>query len=205
MRVHTVQRARPSKHKRVCGHCQKNIEPGQSYRYAEPRYGPAKYRHSTCPAWRQSELTSGKTAQLLAIQEAAEDAVSAWGREDANELHDALTTAAEEARSLAEEYRESAENIESGFGHRVEKCDELESRADEIEAWADELESAADQLEEFDPEAAAEELREEFKVEGRTDTPEEFRARIEDGVEEKREEWADEQVTTAGDAINNMP
>lgn len=48
---------------------------------------------------------------------------------------------ADAANSVAEQYRESADNIESGFGHPTYQSEELAGKADELESWASELES----------------------------------------------------------------
>jgi RecJ-like exonuclease len=57
-------------------------------------------------------------------------------------VQSALQSAADEIRSLAEEKREGAQNIEEGFGHETEKSQELNDIADQLDSWADEVENA---------------------------------------------------------------
>jgi DnaJ-class molecular chaperone len=45
-------------------------------------------------------------------------------------------------RDLAEEKRESAQNIENGFGHPTYQSEELTQQADDLETWADDIEQA---------------------------------------------------------------
>ncbi len=54
----------------------------------------------------------------------------------------AMTDAAEVVREIAEEKRESAQNIEDGFGHSTSASEELSSLADELEEWATSIENA---------------------------------------------------------------
>jgi len=56
--------------------------------------------------------------------------------------NDALGTAADALESVYEDYRESASNIEDGFGHETQQSQELNETADEIEAWAEEVREA---------------------------------------------------------------
>ena len=52
-------------------------------------------------------------------------------------------------REVADEYNESADNIEQSFPSGCPKSEECRERADELSSWADEVESADfDELEE---------------------------------------------------------
>ena len=93
---------------------------------------------------KSSDLTqSDKLGRMYEAQEMVEAATG----DGQQALVDALNEAAGLVREVAEDYRESAQNIEDGFGHRTYQCDELDERADEVEAWADELENAAQEVE----------------------------------------------------------
>ena len=152
-RVNRVLRAR--KYQGKCGKCGDELTPGAPYRWWKfnSRFGGGG-KHKRCMKQecspRQSDLTaSPKLSRLCSAQEMVEDAMST-GKEA---LHEALTSAAEQVREVGEEYRESAQNIEDGFGHRTQQCDDLDEKADEVDAWADELVGAAGEIEAFEPEA----------------------------------------------------
>jgi chromosome segregation ATPase len=53
---------------------------------------------------------------------------------------------AETIQGVAEEYRESAEAIEEGFGHSTYQSDELNEKADEIEDYANTIQEAAEEI-----------------------------------------------------------
>ena len=166
MRVNHVKSARKTKKARVCGQCQHTVEPGEAYKYAEPRYGPTKIRCSGCH-FRPSDLQdSDKMADLYLAQEGLEDDITAaCYANDPADLPGALNTAAEAAREVGEAYGESADNIESAFTGGSPTADDCREKADSIEEWADALESAAGDIEGFlseleELQAAVEEARE---------------------------------------------
>lgn len=128
----------------TCGKCGKTIEVGQPYKHISPKSGPyggrTLYRCADCPNWNVWEYSyslSARTAQI---------AHDFWGEIDNAETEDdvtgALENAAQAVRDLAEEKRESAQNIEDGFGHPTSASEDLEQVADDLENWADEIESA---------------------------------------------------------------
>lgn len=173
-----------------CGKCGKDILPGSPYKWVEVKrtYGGVRYvRCAACPTWRQSELTSSKMAGVYAMQE--EFDVS--GCQNADELTEAATEAAQAVRDVAEEYREAATNIEEGFGHPVAASEELNEKADELEAWADEIEG-------WQPDDAPEcpVCHGEGTVE-EGDTCEH--------CEEERGEWVSDQADALGDLVQSCP
>ena len=56
-------------------------------------------------------------------------------------MTNALGEAASAIREIAEAKRESASNIEEGFGHETSQSDELNDVADTLENWADDVEA----------------------------------------------------------------
>jgi hypothetical protein len=112
---------------------------------------------------------------------------------------------AEGVREVAEEYRESASNMEEGFGHATSMTEELEEKADELDSWADDVENALDGEDDFDEEAA----RKDAKELADTYDPETAEAptddELDEAVEEARTEWADGIRSTAEDAVNECP
>src|SRR4051794_27431915 len=109
MRVHYVERARKSKKARTC-RCGHAIKPGETYKWAEPRYGPILVwckNHSP----KRSELTSSKLGQVYDAQ----DEFDVSETTSAEEIQDALNTVAEMARGVAEEYSDGIENMPEGL------------------------------------------------------------------------------------------
>lgn len=148
MRVNRVKHAaKPG----ICEVCHGDIRIGQPYNWIKSRYGPKRSRHATCRQFRPSDLTSNdKLSSLYAIQERIEDEASAWGLLESTDLADlvtALDDAAVEAREVADDYRETAENLEQGFGHSTSQSEEIASNGDEVDGWADELEQLSSELE----------------------------------------------------------
>lgn len=135
MRVHYVNSARKSKKPRTC-RCGHTVEPGEPYKWAEPRFGPIKVwckDHSP----KRSELTSSK----LGVVYDAQDEFDVSETKSAEEISDALNAIAETARGVGEEYQESIDAMPEGLqeGHvaeeMTEKIEALESYADSLESW----------------------------------------------------------------------
>lgn len=129
----------------VCDHCHKPIEIGTPYKHISPKSGPyggrTLNRHAACPSWQVWEYSNSLGARLAQIQSAfAEDLA---GAEDADAVTEALSAAAESIREIADEKRESASNIEDGFGHSTYQSEELEQLGDDLESWADEIENVS--------------------------------------------------------------
>ena len=154
-RTATVQdRSQPLDPER-CGKCGTTIEPGDPYKWTEIKmqYGGRRLvRCSTCPTWRPSELSTSKMAGIYAAQEAV--------------------------REVAEEYRESAQAIEDGFGHPTYQSDELNERADELDGWADDVEGV--DFDEWDPDPDDERWEDEDMDSAESDHWDEMWSRLDD-------------------------
>lgn len=199
-RVKTVAKARKSPGE--CPKCGKKIKKGTSYRWWKFRFGGKRIRCTECPGPRQSELTnSDKLSRCYAAGESIQDAIDDFQKdEDVENLRATMESAAEEIREVAQEYRDSAQNVEDGMnGNRMPICDELEEKADNLEGKADEIEQAAADLEEFNEEEAEEEAKEEAK-EGGKDGP-----TAEEILKDKKETWAEEQVSKAEEHTDISP
>ena len=61
-------------------------------------------------------------------------------------IAEALHGAGEQAETLADEYEESATDIEDKVGHSTMISERLQERGDEIREWGDELTQAADEI-----------------------------------------------------------
>lgn len=129
------------------------IAKGQSYYWWKFRFG-GKRVSKTPP--RRSQLTqSSKKAALFDAEDAVVEAIAnvragRWGLSD---LRDTLEQCAEDVRGVAEEYRDSASNMESAFPNGSPKIDELNERADEVEETANELDQIVQDIDGEDEEA----------------------------------------------------
>lgn len=121
------------------------IVPGQAYKHITPKSGPyggtQKNRHAEHPTWMVWEYSSSLSARLAEISHNFWSGQDSWETED--DVQSALDDAASEIESLAEEKRESASNIEEGFGHPTFASEELESLADELDNWASDVQGAS--------------------------------------------------------------
>lgn len=128
----------------ACDRCRKEIHVGDPYKWIKPKSGPyggrMRIRCAACPTWNVWEYSDSMDARLQQISwQFWLDLNSPEGPDD---VQAALDSAASSVRDLAEEKRESAQNIEDGFGHATFKSDELNEIADSLDSWADEIESA---------------------------------------------------------------
>jgi hypothetical protein len=128
----------------ACEHPDRAIQIGQSYKWIKPKSGPyggrQMNRHAEHPSWQVWDYSSSLSARTQQISH------NAWAdfpesATEVDEMTDWAASVAEEIRGLAEEKRESASNIEDGFGHETYQSDELNSTADELDGWADEVEA----------------------------------------------------------------
>ena len=186
MKVTTEDKSQPLPN-RKCEKCGKEIEVGSSYKHVTPKSGPyggrKRVRCSDCPTWQQWDLSNSLSAQVARIQ--FENEVS--DPESSDELTQAAEAAASEIRDLAEEKKESAQNIVDGFGHETSTSEELAQVAEDLESWADELEQ-------FSPSEDAPD-RDDFEEGDEGD--EEY--------DEAMEAWRELVVSEYDDVLNNSP
>lgn len=128
-----------------CGACSKPIEVGTPYKHVSLKSGPyggtTLRRHEGCPNWKQSELTMSKMSGVYAAQEDFEDRIDDCNSvEDLEALRDDV---AEQIKAVGEEYGESADNIEDGFGHETYVSTELREKQEALEGWGDDIESVS--------------------------------------------------------------
>jgi hypothetical protein len=128
---------------RKCGKCGLEIKPGMPYKWIKPKSGPyggsMMVRCEACPTWNVWDYSSSLSARLAQISH------DAWNDfpEDAtteDEISEWASGVAEQVRDLAQEKRDSADNIRDGFGHDTYQSEELDQVADDLEGWADEIE-----------------------------------------------------------------
>ena len=172
-----------------CESCGEDINIGDPYKWVKPRPhratpGRKRSRHSACPGWKQSELTSSAVlSAIYGAQESAESDFAVAGvptDEDSTDdftsaLEGALQSFASEIEGASEMRREAADAIAEGFGHETSTSEQLVDDAEALESWAQEIEQVS-----FDS----------FSGEN---------------TEEALEDWADEQRGKAEEAIYENP
>lgn len=208
----------------TCGKCGETIQVGQPYKWIKPKSGPyggrLMVRCGTCPTWQVWDYSSSLSAQVARIEHDATNAVG--GCEDPSDVEALLNDAAESIRELAEQKRESAGNIEDGFGHATYQSEELEQQADDLDGWADEVEDAEvpdqdDFLDEDDVDC------DECQGTGQVDNPdwdeddEDSEAEVEcpeceglgqvenDDPDVDLDEWREAVMESVSDALGNCP
>jgi hypothetical protein len=128
----------------TCTACQQPIEVGTPYKWIAPKSGPyggrRMARHEGCANWQVWDYSSSLSAQLSQVSYDFSLAVDQ--AESPDDVTSALSDAASAITDIAEQKRESASNIEEGFGHATSQSEELESTADSLEEWAQEIETA---------------------------------------------------------------
>jgi hypothetical protein len=244
MKTHYVKHA---KKPQVCGKCGAKIMPsrdekqsvtdkrtgktkkkivrvlGDSYSWIKFNRGPKKIRCSkpAC-AFRASDKTGGKMSGVYAAQESAQDAIAGWDSNDVDDLKQILSDAAEEIKAVAEEYGESADNIEQAFTGGSATADECREKAEGLGGWADELEGV--DFEEWDGPDEEEDACAVCETEIEQDAEGNWKhcaeaalaeeqdkdhdaepAVAKNSNEQTREEWAEDQRNTAEEAIGDCP
>lgn len=135
MRVHSVSRARKSKARRVCGRCGHEVQPGESYKYAEPRYGPKKF-------WckdhypKRSELTSAKIGAAYDLQ----DDFDVSSCEDIVDIEGAVQDVISGAEEVRDEYQEGLDAMPEGT-ESSPIAEQAQEMIDALEEWTDALET----------------------------------------------------------------
>jgi hypothetical protein len=136
--THTVKAAQKAQR---CNTCGQPIEVGQSYKWFKmklARGGVKKSYHPGCNI-PPSHRTTSRMGQIWDAQEVASNGI--FGAESLADIEAELQSFAEAVRSVGEEYTESADNIESGFGHETFQSTELRERGEALDSWADDLEN----------------------------------------------------------------
>lgn len=139
MRVHYVGKARAARTPRRCISCGHEVQPGEPYKRAEPRYGPMLIWCASCTP-RASQMTSSKLSTVYAAQE--DFASEIEGLDNAADIEAALVTVAEAAEEVAQEYQESIDAMPEGLQEGPtaeemrEKIDLLEGYAQDLQAWS---------------------------------------------------------------------
>jgi hypothetical protein len=129
----------------TCASCSKEITVGSPYKHMSIKTSPTSSRKlircADCADWHVWEYSNSTSARCAQIVWEAETALA--DADDSDEATDIMQAAADAARELAEEKRDSASNIEDGFGHPTQQSEELTELADGLEEWATSLEQAS--------------------------------------------------------------
>jgi hypothetical protein len=128
----------------ACDYCRLPIMPSDPYKHVSPRPGPftrgrTRRRHASCPTWTPGELSFSRMAPILDAQR--EWDISAC--ETVEDVQEKARAFADVVNEVAVGYEESAENMESGFGHATGISDDLKQKANDLQAWGDSILSEA--------------------------------------------------------------
>lgn len=199
----------------TCEACRQPINIGDPYKWVAPRAhraakGIKRNRHTSCPGWKPSELTSSPhLATIYAAQENADKemaAISIGSVDEAESVVEVLeqiaTDFAESIMEAAESYGESADAIEDGFGHETYQSDELREKSEAVEGWADEVASFS--VYPFDEEFVCDDCGEPESVEEHEDEEhEDYHEYVAD--EGPLQDWLADAVDELSDLIGNNP
>lgn len=191
-RVH-VKKARKSKKVRKCGECQHEIQPGEMYKYARqrvgyPRFGTVvRYWCADHYPGRYEFIQSAKRRALAEATDTLDEALA--GDFDMDTATDVFESAASDVEDIAEMHRESAQNIEDGFGHPTSQSEEFNEKADQVEQAAESLRSADFPPEPESPDPDDEEWTERW---------------IEEDADRKWEEWRNEVRELASELMGEV-
>lgn len=109
--------------------------------WIKPRHGTKRVRHagSQC-AFRDSELiSSDKLARIYDARDSAREQINDWDGTNVYDLSDILMDLSETVREVAEEYEESASNIDQAFPNGTPTSNDCREKAEVLFAWVDEL------------------------------------------------------------------
>jgi hypothetical protein len=193
---------------------------GDSYRWIKFNRRPKRVvcMKPSC-AFRRSDMTSSdKLSQLYAAVETAEDTISSWDGEDVSTLESAMEDLANEVREVAEGYGESADNMEQAFTSGSSLIDEIREKQESLNSWADALEAldftAWDVDEETESNCEHDGCGKPIHCHNGPWTHDDDaldadhdaeHAEPENSDGQTKGDWAEEQRTTASDAIEECP
>ena len=165
---------------------------GDPYRWIKFNRRPRTVRcMAPACAFKRSDLTtSEKLGRIYDAQDSAEDAIAAWSGE-ADDLKTILSDLASEIRDVAQEYNDSADNMEQAFTGGSPTIDDCRDKADQLESWADEIENV-----DFDEWEPAKEEADDPDGDSDVETND-------DG--QTHDEWAEAQRDTASAAVSECP
>ena len=149
-----VETHKATKKAHKCTRCSEPITLGQEYyTWASGFRMPNIYQHKSHGYPRPSQTTGNeKLKSLFSAYEGFEDSVKDHldGSSDVDReaVVSALESLEEDVRSVGDDYQESAENIEDGFGHSTSVSEEMQEHAEECQEAATEIEQVKDALQE---------------------------------------------------------
>lgn len=164
-RVTMKDRSKPLPN-RKCGRCGKEIKPGDGYYWWANKLPGARsgYKQIRCADHPPTlaERTPGRAGQLLGLQAEWDKMLAeASTIEDLQSVRDDI---AGQIRDFAQEFADSADNMESGFGHETYQSQDLREKGEAIEAVADEVEQVEPEGEDEGDEFDEDEVRREIAM-----------------------------------------
>lgn len=166
MRTHYVKKARQSKKHRACRTCGHEVAPGESYKWAEPRFGPILiWCHKHTP--KRSQTSSSKLGPLWDLIDEVPRMVDE--APDVESLRSLCCDAGNLAEEIADEYRDSIEAMPEALQDTspaaeimLEQIDALEEYQNETIDWdSSEEEAPEPDRDDYETDAEYEEALEE--------------------------------------------
>lgn len=120
-----------------CSVCKEEIAPGDQYYTWKFNRGSRYFQHATHGHPRRSQLTQSKMGEVW-------DAVDAFDVSQAEQpepIFEALQAVADVAESVASEYNDAADSIESSFPSGNPTSEACRATAEALESWASDLTS----------------------------------------------------------------
>ena len=187
-RTNVVKSAR--KVQGTCRSCRKEINIGDGYKWAKPRYGARVVVCGSC----QITVSMTSSSKMVAVWEAQESFDTTGNIDD---IVSALESLAEVANEVGQEYQEAADNQREYFPDSDVAADN-EDKASQLEDWAGSLESAGDDIKGMQDEIS--ELQEELdNISDDTEEASIRRTEIAEEIEGKLEEARSQADEAAGD------
>lgn len=150
-RVQTIKTARASKEPRICATCRHEVAVGETYRKLSKRFGPTLFWCSEHQP-KESDLLTGRHAELAAIVEGLEEDVSYTN--DPNDIRVALESADESLDTFIEDLEQAMQSLEDGFGHSTAQTENMAQTITDLQDWKADLSNLKDEIdtsEENDP------------------------------------------------------
>jgi hypothetical protein len=188
---------------RRCEVCRQDIAVGTPYKWVAPKSGPyggsKRYRCGTCPSWKPSELSSAKFAPIMAAQEDFDTS----GYTTKDEFVSALDDFATIVEEVGQEYIDSADNMEDGFGHETAMSTDLRDKGEALNDQADDIRNGVDDIDDEPDHCDLHDTNIIFSGE----EPDDDEAEDVEGecdCQERFDQWIDELQSAADDAINSV-
>lgn len=136
-KVITIKRKAAGHRVYICQVCGEPVQPGEVYHTWKFNRGARYWQHKKCGFPKRSMLTNSKMGTVYD----AVDSFDVSAVESTDEIKELLAQVAEAARSVAEEYGESADTIEDSWPSGTPVSEACRATSEELHSYADTLEN----------------------------------------------------------------